>query len=127
MRINNLLVFVALWCLSVFVFVWWWEIYPKTLLGGILLFTVGPVIFVIIELLGEKFHNLFIGIPIVKNIRGMISNKTRGQKISALRIEYLFFEFLIILLITIGIGFMISKHWNVNLEFITDFLKKNYK
>jgi len=93
----------AVWVVLVALALWFFEIWPKTLLGWILAISLGPLIFLIFQVVGELAHSVFQKIPFLANLKANAEEQGKGKQISLSRMGYLFID----IVLFVGLGILI--------------------
>ena len=124
--VYSILAFLGIWITFAFLgFLMFW-IWPRTILGWILVFTVGPIVFVAFEVIGEAWARALGNIPYLRHTRERIEQTSRHESFSSKRIAYRFIELVLFLAVTAGAIYLTLFILGASVKPIFDFLKQNY-
>lgn len=126
-RLKNIIGILICWVVFVFLALWVFGIWPKTIIGWILAFFVGPVVLLIIEGIGEGIYELYKRIPFISHARKSIKTRTKNERTSLERMGYLFFECTLFITVILFIFYFLDKHLGSVFDPIFEFFKKHYK
>jgi hypothetical protein len=126
-RLNSIVIIVVCWAFFAFLALWTFSLWPKTLLGWLLTLVVGPVVFIVVQALGEGFCELIRKIPFLKKTRNEIEIKTKNKRTSLTRINYLFFELIIFLAIFGAALYLLHTYLGDSLDPVFNFFNTHFK
>lgn len=124
--VSTFLGFLAIWTILSIMGLWFFSMWPKTPLGWSLALAIGPVVFIIFELLGELAHSGFQRIPGLAGLRSKAEMKGEGRSISGARMSYLFVEILLFVGIAMLLVWAVSRLLGDTLEPVSSFFERHY-
>jgi hypothetical protein len=87
----------VLWIAATGMSLWLFAIWPKTAIGWLCVVAMGPVAFFVLSAVGELIAGAIGALPGIRHANSLIERRTAGEVISATRIAYYLFAFLVAL------------------------------
>jgi hypothetical protein len=94
-----LLVIALIWIAAAGVALWQFGVWPRTILAWALVLGLGPVIFILVEGLGELGGEAIANLPGIRHADRAVERHTARERFSSVRIAYCLLRFLILMLL----------------------------
>ena len=125
-KLKGVITLFAVWLFLVAFTLWFFEIWPKTVLGWILAISLGPLVFLMLQAVGELAHSVFQKIPFLAKLRAIAQEQGKGKKISLSRMGYLFIDIVLFFGVGILILYILSSILGDSTTPIESFYDKHY-